>query len=215
MPHQCTTCDRTFPDGSKAMLGGCPDCGGNKFQFLPRSRLEEADGVDGAVSANADAASPSTDARTAGDRAPTDRAADDILEAPVDPLSTAEPPARTDGPEDAAQATARRDLVSPDELPSVDDRTAILQHIARDARPADATEVNSPEARQAERERPDLETLRKELNDQFESIKIVAPGEYELNLMELYDREEYIIALEEDGRYVIDVPTGVGGGSNG
>ncbi|WP_217900335.1 Zn-ribbon domain-containing protein, partial [Halorubrum sp. Ea8] len=35
MPHQCTTCGRTFPDGSKEMLSGCPDCGGNKFQFKP------------------------------------------------------------------------------------------------------------------------------------------------------------------------------------
>ena len=30
--------------------------------------------------------------------------------------------------------------------------------------------------------------------------------EYELNLMELYNRDEYIISLQEDGRYVIDVP---------
>jgi predicted nucleic acid-binding Zn-ribbon protein len=34
----------------------------------------------------------------------------------------------------------------------------------------------------------------------------VSPGQYELNLMELYDREEYIISLREDGRYVIEVP---------
>ena len=53
---------------------------------------------------------------------------------------------------------------------------------------------------------PDLTELREQLNDQFESIKIVEPGEYELNLMELYDREEYIIALQENGRYVIQVP---------
>ena len=31
MPHQCTNCERVFPDGSKEMLSGCPDCGGNKF----------------------------------------------------------------------------------------------------------------------------------------------------------------------------------------
>ncbi|MFC7113995.1 Zn-ribbon containing protein [Natronoarchaeum sp. GCM10025703] len=48
--------------------------------------------------------------------------------------------------------------------------------------------------------------MRAELNDQFESIKIVRPGEYELNLMELYDREEYIVSLMEDGRYAIEVP---------
>ncbi|MFC7113996.1 Zn-ribbon containing protein [Natronoarchaeum sp. GCM10025703] len=38
MPHQCTNCGRTFPDGSKEMLSGCPDCGGNKFQFNPGDR---------------------------------------------------------------------------------------------------------------------------------------------------------------------------------
>ncbi|PSQ21624.1 hypothetical protein BRD04_06060, partial [Halobacteriales archaeon QS_9_67_17] len=37
-------------------------------------------------------------------------------------------------------------------------------------------------------------------------IKIVEPGQYELNLMELYDRDEYIIALQENGRYVIQMP---------
>jgi hypothetical protein len=60
-------------------------------------------------------------------------------------------------------------------------------------------------AEQAE-DRPDLEQLREELNDQFESIRVLKPGHYELNLMELYDREEYIIALQEDGRYTIQVP---------
>lgn len=55
-------------------------------------------------------------------------------------------------------------------------------------------------------ENPSMEELREELNKQFESIRIVRPGQYELNLMELYNREEYIISLQEDGRYVIDVP---------
>jgi len=55
-------------------------------------------------------------------------------------------------------------------------------------------------------DRPDLSELRAELNDQFESIKVLEPGQYELNLMSLYDREEYIIALQEDGKYTIQVP---------
>jgi predicted nucleic acid-binding Zn-ribbon protein len=156
------------------MLGGCPDCGGNKFQFLPES------------------------AAAGGDDA------GDILEAPPEPVSEAEQPGTgAESPEDLAQATARRAVVAPDELPTVDEQAAILEDIARDSRPP----------AEPDQDRPDLETLRQELNDQFESIKIVAPGEYELNLMELYDREEYIIALEEDGRYVIDVPTGFGDAS--
>jgi len=57
-----------------------------------------------------------------------------------------------------------------------------------------------------ETEDSEMASLRRELNDQFESIKILEPGQYELNLMELYNREERIIALREDGQYVIDVP---------
>ncbi len=48
---------------------------------------------------------------------------------------------------------------------------------------------------------------RRELNAEFETIKIVEPGSYELNLMNLYDRDEKIIALQEDGRYQVSLPT--------
>jgi predicted nucleic acid-binding Zn-ribbon protein len=68
---------------------------------------------------------------------------------------------------------------------------------------------SSPDAEDPSEE-SSLDQLRKELNDQFESIRIVSPGQYELNLMELYDRDEYIISLREDGRYVIEVPDGWG-----
>lgn len=96
-----------------------------------------------------------------------------------------------DDTEDDAQASARSEVVSPDEIRAASER------------PPDAEgTVIEPQSD----ERPDLDDLREELNDQFESIKIVAPGEYELNLMELYDRPEYIISLREDGRYVIEVP---------
>jgi predicted nucleic acid-binding Zn-ribbon protein len=73
----------------------------------------------------------------------------------------------------------------------------------RDRPTADAGDRVVSEPAEAD---PDIGDLREQLNDQFESIKIVEPGEYELNLMELYDREEYIIALQENGRYVIQVP---------
>lgn len=151
MPHQCTACGRTFPDGSKQMLAGCPKCGGNKFQFLPGGAAES-------------------------EHEPVE---DDIVEAPAEPTI-----------EDRAQATARSAFVTEDELP---------EGPPEKSPPAeDPVEAGDP---------PDLSELRKELNEQFESIKILQPGEYELNLMELYDRDEYIVALEEDGRYVIDVPS--------
>jgi predicted nucleic acid-binding Zn-ribbon protein len=106
-----------------------------------------------------------------------------------EPAETAPAPAG----EDAAQASARSDIVSPDELPDTDASEP----------PAEGQVVQEPDD---EADRPDLSELREELNDQFESIKVLEPGQYELNLMELYDREEYIIALQEDGKYSIQVP---------
>ena len=212
MPHQCTNCGRTFDDGSKQMLSGCPDCGGNKFQFQPRGTTDEpsATGPDAAPDATASGSPGPADGATdtsseagptaqstlesypsstggataTGSASSTAEGDADIIEAPAEPIEA--------GPdvEDRAQASARRSVVSEDELP-----------------PASGPSGHeAPDAPSEEPERPDLAQLRKELNEQFESIKILQPGEYELNLMELYDRDEYIIALEEDGRYVIDVP---------
>jgi len=84
-------------------------------------------------------------------------------------------------------------------------------HAAQATETSDTADGPSTDEMQAteqadSRDRPDLEELRAELNDQFESIKVLSPGQYELNLMELYDREEYIVALQEDGRYSIQVP---------
>jgi len=217
MPHQCTNCERVFPDGSKEMLSGCPDCGGNKFQFKPDSSTPTPtlgdDGsdapspppTDGArtpagssgsedstttddppTSVTSGSASPST----TGTRADTGTDADadtDYIEAESDP-SVLE--------EDTAQADARRDVVTRDEL---DDAASAPPPSADDAARAIPPDSDDPA------DDPGLEDLRAELNDQFESIKIVEPGQYELNLMELYDRQECIISLQEDGHYVIEV----------
>lgn len=86
--------------------------------------------------------------------------------------------------EDPAQSDARTGMIDPDELP-------------REAPPKEP---------KPEPEGPDLEELREELAEQFGSIKIVDRGEYELNLMELYERKECIIELQENGRYAIQVP---------
>jgi len=165
MPHQCTGCSRVFDDGSKEMLSGCPDCGGNKFQFIPDS-----------------ATSPSTPGERSDTPEPPTADETRYIEADDGAAATRE---------DRAQATARSAIVSEHELP---------------AEPRPVEESPSADSDGEPAETPGLSELRKELNQQFESIKILQPGEYELNLMELYDREEYIIALKEDGRYVIEVP---------
>ena len=282
MPHQCTGCGRTFSDGSKEMLSGCPDCGGNKFQFRPADPASGAPGdaesaTDPTDATNAEAGDPpagspsrpetetSSVAETVGRATtkvrdfvssdPTETEPDADTEWPDDweshPTSSnpsvsggkraadqdgiIDADARRETPEDAepkesaAQASARTDVVSPDELrsgsatsdsdtsnsatldsDSLDPDTSTpeterAETSARDARDAPAPDSGEVVSEPTD-EDPDLAELREQLNDQFESIKIIEPGQYELNLMELYDREEYIIALQENGRYVIQVP---------
>jgi predicted nucleic acid-binding Zn-ribbon protein len=260
MPHECTTCGRTFPDGSKEMLSGCPDCGGNKFQFHPGGKPPSGNESPSSTDATSSSAThgvggsdpperptppesePGTPRETEPETRPTptstdssftfgsgrseDRSADadsggvdrsdpgssggqgsgdDPESEPTDDDPESEPMDADSPLEDRAQASARSTVVSEDELPTSDaDQDAPAETVDGGGRTADG----DPRAgQQAGSDSADMTELRDELNDQFESIKIHARGEYELNLMELYDREEHIIALQEDGRYVIDVPS--------
>jgi hypothetical protein len=306
MPHQCTECGRTFADGSKQMLSGCPDCGGNKFQFQPSSAQSEARKAaaadDAPDSASDDAAEPTSGEAESADTTPAERARTDV--------ETEMPELEQDAEATEAQTRSESASTGADQFDTGDDAeiensTADEDRAQRDARSAPTTSDEIDEARrkmaEAEQERlaevddegsddgrvahgrgtpqgpptdgpdeaaaeefgldgavggpdeqpspnaanqpgsevdaledgetdaledgetdaledgetnsfedgeTDLSALREELNDQFESIKITAPGQYELNLMELYDRKEYIISLQEDGRYVVDIPEG-------
>ncbi len=257
MPHQCTNCGRRFPDGSKEMLSGCPDCGGNRFQFTPDADGEGSDaGTEnageetgetadageetrdldgpGTVSRAAatvrdwmsesgtgepdpnDGADGEPDRQTETEAAETDdgdpfaewpetaRPPEDRSEEADDPDDDREVEADWPDPpgEDSAQADARRTVVEPDELPEDAESATPPNDQPADDRPDHGRVVSEPD----EDDQPSVDELRNELNEQFESIKIVEPGQYELNLMELYDREEHIVSLQEDGRYVINVP---------
>ncbi|MFC6905392.1 Zn-ribbon domain-containing protein [Halalkalicoccus tibetensis] len=163
MPHQCTECGHSFEDGSKEMLSGCPECGGNKFQFMPEGAVGDDD------------TEPTTESEP-----------DPEPEPDPSPAPDSRSKSKSWVREDSAQADARSSVVDSDDLPERE-------------RSDDSGDPEEPEE-------PDLARLREELNDQFESIRIVDHGQYELNLMELYKREEFIIALQENGRYVIEVP---------
>jgi predicted nucleic acid-binding Zn-ribbon protein len=254
MPHQCTGCGHTFADGSKEMLSGCPDCGGNKFQFRPEGASLPDDPSDAAAPAGdgestageaepPEPEGPSSVAETVG-RATT-RVRDFVSSDPGagSPDPNASWPSERDGPEDSgrsetaaadpsassgtdddiidadarreareddAQASARTDVVSDDELDVAAPEDTGDAGTGVDALASNGTDPLAGSGGDVVDEQsgddPDIAELREQLNDQFESIKIVEPGQYELNLMELYDREEYIIALQENGRYVIQVP---------
>ena len=250
MPHQCTDCGRTFDDGSKEMLSGCPDCGGNKFQFHPDD--VDADPPGGNEPPEQpeppEPAADSSVARTVGNAATAVRdlvggdssgsePADADVDRPASAESTPPSPESSDpanaatspessgegmaGTEDEAQASARSEVLGPDDFPTASNAPG--ESTGRDlpggmqnpttppspepseSEPSEPSE-SAESSQQEHEERPDLSELREELNEQFESIRVLEPGQYELNLMSLYDREEYIIALQEDGKYTIQVP---------
>ncbi|MFP4529703.1 MAG: Zn-ribbon containing protein [Halodesulfurarchaeum sp.] len=260
MPHQCTNCASVFPDGSKEMLSGCPDCGGNTFQYIPPGADPEQyepestdppdppiseDSVTGKVGRAASTVREYVNARreeepveseTTEDTAPTPEtdSGTDRAEASTGADSGASTESEK-SPEDRAQASTRGEVADLSDLSdgSASETTGSGPTADRVTSPSTDSEGGTPESDSGRSESPgdpsgdsagpprenarvvdepneaattDLETLRAELNDQFESIRIVEPGQYELNLMELYDREEHIIALREDGKYKIEVP---------
>jgi hypothetical protein len=40
-----------------------------------------------------------------------------------------------------------------------------------------------------------------------ESVRIISPGQYEINLDKILSRDEIVIALQEDGKYVLHLPS--------
>lgn len=227
MPHQCTGCGHAFSDGSKEMLSGCPNCGGNKFQYFAGEIPEDPPDTD----------PPEPDSHSVSGRVGrAARTVRDLVEGDTEdqrpgPKSvrdgTTRPPSRSrdefpseDGVDrvpttergEASTSTRSGPEESPGQRSSESEHSPTEADAQTQARSDVVDEESLPEDVEGEvvatpsGERPDMATLREELNDQFESIRIVDKGQYELNLMELYDREEYIIALQENGRYVIEVP---------
>lgn len=104
---------------------------------------------------------------------------------PQDPTDTLEDSIiiADDGEEDESQKRARSEVVSDDDLPST---------------PTSPTSLGEPER--------DVEEVKQQLHEQFEGIRILEPGNYQINLMKLYKKQECVISLQEDGRYIINVP---------
>ena len=58
-------------------------------------------------------------------------------------------------------------------------------------------------------ETPELknEPETKEIGNRIESIRLLSPGQYELNLESLLERKEIVMALKEDGTYIVNLPS--------
>ncbi len=50
-------------------------------------------------------------------------------------------------------------------------------------------------------------TKPEEIGERVESVRILSPGSYELNLESLLEREEIVMALKEDGTYIVHLPS--------
>ena len=196
MPHECTDCGAIYEDGSTQMLDGCDDCGGTTFLFTKESP------VDG--SPHGDAGPTSTGETAAATPAETAEAVDGT-EAATGTVDTDD-----DSPvEDPAQTSARSGIIEADG-DDPDGRTDAERGDkagAGDLSDDEPPTVSDGDAADGETVTPDTDEIREALMAQFESIKIVEPGSYELNLMNLYDRDEKIIALQEDGRYQVSLPS--------
>ncbi len=63
-----------------------------------------------------------------------------------------------------------------------------------------------PEA-QPEPKVPKAETKPEEIGERVESVRILSPGQYELNLESILKRDEIVMALKEDGTYIVHLPS--------
>ena len=53
----------------------------------------------------------------------------------------------------------------------------------------------------------DMDSVTEEEGDRVESVRILGPGSYELNLDSLLDRKEIVMAIKEDGAYALHLPS--------
>ncbi|MCE8423194.1 MAG: Zn-ribbon domain-containing protein [Candidatus Methanoperedens sp.] len=58
-------------------------------------------------------------------------------------------------------------------------------------------------------EKKDVKEVKKpeEIGNRVESVRILSPGQYELNLDSILKREEIVMALREDGTYIVHLPS--------
>lgn len=167
MAHICASCHYRFDQASQAMLDGCPDCGGNKFQYQPD---------------------------------------DDAAIIDADKVETVQTEPDT---EETAQKEARSEILEPDDetgyMGSASDLVSGLQG-HHSPEPENETGSEEPVTESPSSQDEHMDELRDELNEQFESIRIIEPGTYELNLERLVERDEYIVQIYEDGCYAIQMP---------
>lgn len=235
MPHECVSCGEVFEDGADEVFDGCPDCGATKFFYVKEVTDEEPthephdtrDGAPSDIDTLPDVGvdmDPEADADLDPDDDPSERRSNSTTirpekETPVDPTDVPTQTARgteADTNTDTDTHTGV-DVETDDDIVEADSEYEDSFGGSLDSETeteADTTNSDAPsvttdsEGRKFRRARPD--EARRRLLNEFETIRIVEPGSYELNLMNLYEDEEKIIALQEDGKYQVSLPSTIG-----
>lgn len=184
MPHICTRCNNVF-DSGEDILKGCPSCGWKKFMYVKdRSREDRAEAAEEQIITQA-----------MGVKRPPRRAGAAGAESSpaIAALGIADYGRSSGSRQGRAAGKGRTGKVS-----SAGTKEAALVEAAPvKSGPVQAAPAKKvPERASKPANRGDAKAL--------ESVKIMGPGTYELNLPSLFERDELIMAVKE-GTYFIDL----------
>ncbi|MFB3763923.1 MAG: Zn-ribbon containing protein [Methanotrichaceae archaeon] len=180
MPHICTRCNNIFGTGDD-ILKGCPVCGWRKFMFVKEARHEGEQQAEQVIN-------QSMGVRRPPKRAAKDRSMEGLAEV------SAKGSVKRSAKEAKADSVGKARTARP-RLHSVSEKSPIKPIV----KPVNAKIDDRIVDTIAEDKTPVAQ-----VDDKLESIKITAPGTYELNLPSLFERDELIMAVKE-GTYFIDL----------
>lgn len=115
--------------------------------------------------------------------------------------------------EDEVQKNARTQMVSQSELSRAERERKYEREKEERGQPEDTTREDQSSVSEADipSDPPmsverDISKIKDSLNTQFEGIRVVEQGKYEINLTQLFERNTQVISVQEDGKYIINVP---------
>ncbi|MDD4653605.1 MAG: Zn-ribbon domain-containing protein [Methanothrix sp.] len=176
MPHICTRCKNVF-DSGEDILKGCPNCGWKKFMFVRKGQQDSGEAEAGPIIT-----------RAMGVRVPPGEARKNRSEAAVEQMQASQ-----QAPQESANAAPLSPSAQTPLERKIDDAPQPHPDEGHDLQ--DSLKIEG-KVKSDGKSKSHEKTL--------ESVKITAPGTYELNLPSLFERDELIMAVKE-GTYFIDL----------
>lgn len=105
--------------------------------------------------------------------------------------------------EDESQQVARTEFVDEDSLPSPSVIEALQSSPDDQTKPESEPTVENNEPTPAVETVNNIEEVQQRLNEQYDGIRVVRQGRYEINLTQLYRGHDYVIEIGDDGAYTV------------